>query len=164
MRSLTLANGAVRVEVEFPPKDAHAALALFGRPGVVMAVAAQHLVGHAQDHAGAHPVVQDTDAEGPLAVASMKGGPLARLAGMWCGTPAFQVWIRQVYDRHLGGDGHGCGDLDEEAVERMGPAGLARHAILVICDIDSRRELDHNPRAAKAFNLRIRIPFSRASE
>lgn len=86
-----------------------------------------------------------------------KGGPLSQLAGRWCSSSAFQEWVRGVYDRHMGGDGSGFGDIGDGQLE---PADLARHAILVLCDVDSRAELDHAPGAAKRFHELIRKPFA----
>lgn len=163
MRARTLADGSLRIEVEFEPKDAQAAFALFGRPGSPMAVTALRV---GTEAAGAHPAGDD-DAAAPNASpdnADRKGGPLARLAGQWCHLPAFQQWIRPVYDQHLGGDGSGWGDLDDAQLQQLGAEGFARHAILVLCQIESRRELDHHPRARKEFDFRVRIPFSRSGQ
>lgn len=88
----------------------------------------------------------------------LKGGPLSRLAGRWCCSEAFQQWIRPVYDRHLGGDGSGWGDIGRVEME---PADFARHAILVLCDIDSRRELDHDAAAASRFHELVRAEFGK---
>ncbi|HQC98971.1 MAG TPA: hypothetical protein PK306_25020 [Aquabacterium sp.] len=89
--------------------------------------------------------------------AAPKGGPLSQLAGRWCASHAFQRWVRPVYDRHLGGDGSGWGDIGPNELE---PADFARHAILVLCKVDSRRELDHDPAAAERFHDLVRRPFA----
>lgn len=88
-----------------------------------------------------------------------KGGALSKLAGMWCQDRRFYEFIRPIYDKTLGGDGNGHGDLE---LEGMSIPDFCRHAILVICDIDSRAELDHNPIAAEIFHRRIRAPFAAA--
>lgn len=90
-------------------------------------------------------------------VASFKGGPLSKLAGRWCGSETFQRWARPVYDRSMGGDGSGWGDIGSAAME---PAEFARHAILMLCDIESRRELDHDAGAAARFHDLVRRPFA----
>ena len=41
-----------------------------------------------------------------------KGGPLARLAGMWCNDRRFYDFIRPIYDKNMGGDGSGTGDIE----------------------------------------------------
>ena len=86
-----------------------------------------------------------------------KGGPLARLAGMWCNDRRFYDFIRPIYDKNLGGDGKGHGDLN--IPEERNIPEFCRHAILVLCEIDSRAELDHNQAAADIFHRRIREPF-----
>lgn len=89
-----------------------------------------------------------------------KGGALARLAGIWCQDRRFYDFIRMVYDKEMGGNGDGCGDITPEEVG--GIEGYCRHAILVICDIESRAELDSNKEAAEIFHRRIREPFAAA--
>ena len=65
-----------------------------------------------------------------------KGGPLAKLAGMWCQSADFQKWM-------------GFDNAEEAA-----------SAIRETCRIGSRAELDNNPRAAELFNRHIRGPYS----
>lgn len=72
----------------------------------------------------------------------VKGGALARLAGMWCADSAFWAW--------LGDTGLAVGVESER--------GCAT-AIRNICMVDSRAELDHCPLSAKIFNERIREPY-----
>lgn len=67
-----------------------------------------------------------------------KGGELAKLAGMFCQSVGFWEFCR-------------ADDADE-----------ARDWILRICGIESRRDLDHNPSAAKIFHERIRKPYMEA--
>lgn len=64
-----------------------------------------------------------------------KGGELARLAGMFCQSVHFWEFCR-------------CDDADE-----------ARDWILRVCGVQSRRDLDHNPTAAKLFHDRVRKPY-----
>jgi len=89
----------------------------------------------------------------------INGGALARLAGMWCNNPDFYQWIRPIYDRELGGNGNTHGDI-EIGVNVDDWKDFCRHAILVICDIKSRAELDNNPVAADKFHRYVRVPFS----
>lgn len=86
-------------------------------------------------------------------------GPLCMLAVQWCKSPLFMSWIRQVYDRAMGGNGTGFGDIKPEHVG--GAEGYARHAILVLCGIESRKELDTDPEAAERFHRLIRGPFQK---
>jgi hypothetical protein len=70
----------------------------------------------------------------PAKAEQLKGGPLAKLAGMWCQSPDFQEW---------------CGARAPDD---------ARKFILHKCSIESRAELDHDPDAAKEFHV-IRRQF-----
>lgn len=57
----------------------------------------------------------------------------------------------------MGGDGSDWGDVS--AADCGGMAGYARHCILVLCEIGSRAELDHDAEAAAKFNRIIRAPY-----
>lgn len=74
-----------------------------------------------------------------------QGGALAKLAGMWCTNPDFQVFAREKF-RALGG----CNSADD-----------ARRIMLEVCGIESRAELDHNQTAAEIFHKQIRLPYVR---
>jgi hypothetical protein len=94
----------------------------------------------------------------------IKGGQFARLAGQWCKRPDFAEWIRPIYDRTMGGNGRGWGDVtpDDFTGQDGSPKGLegyARHAILLLCQVDERKRLDHDPGAAALFDRLIRRPF-----
>ena len=64
-----------------------------------------------------------------------KGGPLAKLAGMWCNDPQFQQWL-------------GVTNADAAAKE-----------IYQRCGISSRAELDHDQDAAAMFAVFVRHPY-----
>lgn len=104
--------------------------------------------------------VQQPPAPPPAEPEKPKGGPLAKLAGQWCGDREFRNWVRGAYDIIMGGNESGIGDLGKEDLLKLGLGGFARHAILVMCDIESRRELDHNAEAARKFHTLIREPFA----
>lgn len=90
-----------------------------------------------------------------------KGGALAKLAGMWCNENEFFYFIRPVYDRLMGGNGNGYGDVTpDDDFGGILPRYCA-HCIKVMCDIDSRTELDHDPVAAEKFHTLIRRPYTR---
>ena len=89
-----------------------------------------------------------------------KGGALARLAGMWCMDAEFYSFIRPVYDIAMGGDGKGCGDVTPDDFDGR-VSEYCKHCILVLCDIQSRAELDHDPVAAEKFHRLIRGQYSR---
>ena len=60
----------------------------------------------------------------------------------------------------MGGDGTGYGDVSPRRDFGGDESAYARHCILVLCDIDSRSELDHNAEAAEKFHRLIRLPFA----
>jgi len=102
-----MADGSLRIEVEVEPGDAQKAFALFGMPGAPMALAAL-VVGHA--------AVKEP---------ALKGGPLAKAAGMLDTNADFIEW---------------CDDVKPRAF------------ILEYCEVSSRRELDHNNAAKERFH------------
>lgn len=75
--------------------------------------------------------------------ARARGGALARLAGMWCGSPDF--W-RFVAHR----TGKPCQSSE-----------TARGFVLTVCGIESRAQLDHAPVAEAKFHASVRLPFMR---
>lgn len=140
----TLSDGVVRYVFDIDPIYAADAAKLFGMPGTSVVLAA--LTPEA-----AKQSAQDET----IAADKPKGGQLAKLAGMWCQDKNFYNFIQPVYDKYMGGNGNGFGDADWTIVT----AEFARHAILVICEIDSRAELDHNNEAARKFHKLIREPY-----
>ena len=149
MRVQTMADGTLRLVVDFPPGSAQSAFRLFGAPGTPVAAARIKTTAEQRKPS-------DSDE------AQLKGGPLARLAGQWCNDEKFLEFIRPVYDRIMGGDGSGWGDVlpAEFAVGMAGEQAYARHCVLVICQIASRAALDHNADAAYVFHKLIREPFA----
>ena len=142
----TMADGTLRLTVDIEPRNAQAAFALFGAPGRAMALAAL------KDGSGAIPDAVIPASDKP------KGGEWAKLAGMWCADPDFWLWIRPLYDREMGGDGKGFGDL-QMGTDFSGLTEFCVHAMKFMVEIHSRRELDHDPEALARFKDRIRTPF-----
>jgi hypothetical protein len=142
-----MADGTLRLIVDVEPRDAVAAFGLFGQPGTAMALAALK--------PGATP---EPEPEKP------KGGALSILAARWCQSLEFVEFIRPIYDRVMGGDGSGYGDVTPVDFEHK-PGGnkyelYSAHCIRVICNCEkSRSELDHDPRKAELFQRLIRGPF-----
>lgn len=130
-------DGTIVLSVEIEPRNAAAALALFGMPGTPMAIAALQ-VGYA---AVGEPIIKSypekDNSEKP------KGGPLAKLAGIWCNDPEFWKWLET--------------DPDNACHSAQGAA----HCLYAICGIESRVELDNDPAAAERFHSLIRGPYSR---
>lgn len=104
-------------------------------------------------------LVEIGDDERPVPPEPRKGGELAKLAGQWCRLPEFASFIRPIYDRAMGGDGSSYGDVSPRRDFGGDESAYARHCILVLCNIDSRAELDHNAEAAEKFHRLIRLPF-----
>ncbi|WP_205191298.1 hypothetical protein [Burkholderia sp. LMG 13014] len=71
-----------------------------------------------------------------------KGGPLARLAGLWANEPEFLDWMRSI------------------GQPANTPADAAEF-IRVRCCIESRAFLDHDPRAKALFHRYILGPYSK---
>ena len=127
-----MADGSLRITLEFDPRHAKDAYALFGTRGTPVAVAAI-----TQEAAQEQAQKETIEADKP------KGGPLAKLAGMWCNDKDFWKWANQA-------DGVGLIVSNEkEAVE----------FIKYVCNIESRSILDHNTIAANIFHEKIRIPY-----
>ena len=128
----TMADGTLRISFDFEPASAQDAFRLFAAPGTPAAIAALQ-VGYASV---GEPVVKDS-----LTDEKPKGGALAKLAGMWCADKTFQSWLET--------------DPDNAAPTENG-AALCLYAM---CNIQSRRQLDHDTAAAERFNRLIRGPY-----
>jgi hypothetical protein len=112
-----MADGTIRVQVDIDPACRSDFLALF--PDIDMPVALALLR-------------TDFEHEQP---SPLKGGALAKLAGIFCQQVEFWAFCR-------------ADDADE-----------ARDWILGVCGIQSRRELDHDVQAAQRFHDRVRRPY-----
>ena len=69
-----------------------------------------------------------------------------------------QNFIRPIYDKFMGGNGSGYGDFDD--YENMEDDEICKYAILIMCDINSRVELDHDKVAEEKFLRLIREPYA----
>jgi hypothetical protein len=138
----TLADGTIRVKLDFEPTDAAAAFAIFGMPGSPVAVARL-----APENTTILAADTSTTVDGRKPV----GGPLARLAGMWCAQPAFAEWLSEsmtpIWKR------------TQQLNEGLGDHELAAICVRSICRVSSRSELDHDLDAGKAFLTKIRLPY-----
>lgn len=105
------------------------------------------------------PVIQHHIAD---AGKEVKGGALAKWAGILCNDQLFYRWVMPVYDRVMGGHGYGSGDVDPDSFGSK--SEFCRHCVLVICKIKSRAELDHNHEAGRIFRENIMAPFSEWKE
>lgn len=77
--------------------------------------------------------------------------PLCEWAVMRCGERPFQDWCQQmVLDGKVLRHRHGTVSREEGA----------RLVLLALCEVESRRELDTNPEAAKRLHERVRKPYA----
>lgn len=127
-----MADGSLRITLEFEPRHAKDAYALFGTRGTPVAVAA--LTQQSAQEQAQKETIDDKP----------KGGPLAKLAGMWCNEPSFWDFL----NRNTGYFGENVTDSESAA-----------HAVRVMCHVDSRSELDSNNQASELFKNKIRIPY-----
>lgn len=81
--------------------------------------------------------VQETKSRGKL-------GDLCWRAVQWCADPEFQRWVIEV------------GDFTNDPSE-----AVAKNVIQQWCGVESRKELDTNPKAAEKFNRLIRGPYQK---
>ena len=107
----------------------------------------------AADGAGQGRGAESGNATPAPATEAMKGGALAKLAGMWCNDAAFQPWIRgyvpDLWDRFA-------------SVPFDGPVDhlIAGNCIRHMVGVKTRAELDHNPEAAEVFKRLILKPYA----
>lgn len=127
----TMMDGTLRISFDIEPMHAQDAFKLFAAPGTPAAIAAL-AVGYASKSDMGNPITEKP-----------KGGPLAKLAGMWCNDPEFWAWLT------LSNKGR-CQCADDAA-----------ECLYAICEVDSRAELDHDEEAAEIFHREIRGPFSK---
>lgn len=96
------------------------------------------------------PVVQETPRPDETTMPP-PGGPLSRLAGLWCQDPAFQAWVATQ---------EGFGAVIRTAPPGMQPDDMAKLVVRAVCNVQSRAEIDHSPEAAALFHNQIRLPYS----
>lgn len=144
----TMADGTLRISFDIEPKDAQDAFKLFAAPGTPAAIAAL-AVGYMSKNDGDI----DTSPERVQKTAESvhdkpKGGPLSKLAAMWCGDPEFWAWINGMEGM-------------EESTWEITTSDDASSWVRSMCEITSRAELDHDGIAAEKFHRLIRGPYSK---
>lgn len=122
----TMADNTLRLTVDIEPRFAKQAFALFGERGTAMALAALKV--------GAQPEPEPEPEK-------LKGGHLARQAGIWCDTPHFWGWLESIH--HM----------------PVVNSNQAADALREMLGIGSRAELDNNEAAAERFQTKVRAPF-----
>jgi hypothetical protein len=129
----TMADGTLRLTVDVEPRHAQAAFALFGAPGVPMALAALKV--------GAAAEAKSDEVE--PADEAKRDKPIAKWLALRCKESDFRAWAV-----HNGGLlGH-----SEEAV-----AEWCRQ----VCEVESRGDIDGSPDAEALFHRHIRGPYSK---
>lgn len=136
----TMADGSMRLTVEIEPGDAIKAFTLFGSPGHSVALA--RITSEAATKALQGIQTNSTADISAAILEKAKGGPLAKLAGMWCNDLRFHEWLRVVHE-----------------VQVYTPDAAA-NIVREWCGIGSRAELDSNEAAAHNFHGFIREPFA----
>lgn len=126
-----MADGSLRITLEFEPAHARDAYALFGSRGTPVAVAALQ-VGYAAKSEEA-PQIEDKP----------KGGPLSKEAALLCQNAEFQHWLRYFVQ----------GDVHD--------ANAAARCVRDLCRVQSRAEFDTDAAAGQRFIDKVRIPFMR---
>lgn len=92
----------------------------------------------------------ETPVQEKVATELPKGGALAKLAGILCADAKFRKWLFATRITCAADNFPDEAEQDEE-----GAAELVRS----ICQVSTRAELDHNPRAAEFFHEIIRKPW-----
>lgn len=89
----------------------------------------------------------------------VKGGPLSKLAGLWCQDPEFSAWLAENFRDTFGtvlASPQMALQGDDAAKNLL---WATAETVRRICGVRSRAELDHNQEARTAFNLLIREPY-----
>jgi hypothetical protein len=127
----TLVDGTLRITVDVEPRHAKDAFALFGAPGIPMALAALKPASHTKED-------------------KLKGGLLSQWCAMRCGEADFQRWISREFS----------GERFHVKLP-MPDADRCAAVVRMVCKINSRAELDNDEAAEKRFNELIRHPWQK---
>jgi len=133
-----MADGSLRITLEFEPRFARDAYALFGSRGTPVAVAALK-------PASSKPA-DGTPGEGrdrPFR------GPLCSWVAIRCSEPAFAAWIETAYPDQWLEQFMNLGDAEEAAAK----------VVRDLCQVVSRRDLDTDTEAAARLHARVRLPY-----
>lgn len=131
-----MADGSLRITVEFEPRHAKEAYALFGTRGTPLAIAALK-TGFAAVPEPEKPKI----------------GPLAYWAVMRCKEEEFFNFMAGKYEKDYGDFGPDDFKTKEE---------FCKHAVMSICHCDeSRSEIDKDPDKEYLFHEHIRGPYAK---
>ena len=133
----TMADGTLRLTCDIEPRHAQAAFALFGAPGVPLALAA----------------LKPTSSElQPEPAPDAKGGAAARWLGMRCNEAEFQRWLQDAFPAQW------------QAAAGATPREWAASTVRAVLSVESRAEIDNDKRKLARFDLVIRLPFAKHAE
>ena len=138
-----MADGSLRITIEFEPRYAKDAFALFGARGTQVAIAALKDGSFLSQAAPVPDMVIPTTE--PKTRAHM--GDVCYRAVMWCQEPSFWAWANSV--THAG------------IFFYVNNKDDARAFVIELCKVDSRKELDTDNEANKTWHRLIREPYSR---
>jgi hypothetical protein len=132
-------DGTLRISFDVEPSQAQDAFRLFAAPGTQVAIAAL-MDGsiHAQKPVIGIPTSEAEPPKEPI-------GDCCRRAVQWCKEPQFWAWANSV--THAG------------IFFYVNNKDDARAFVLELCKVESRRELDTNNEANKAWHRLIREPY-----
>jgi hypothetical protein len=126
-----------QIWIEIPIEDATQFVADFGAPNPAFGIP----IALARLNKGIEAVSDDAAVEGKAAQKAreqeLKGGPLAKRAGILCNEKAFWKFI-SLYR--------------EEPIPEVNSSKLAACYVRGWCGVESRAELDHNQEAARKFH------------
>jgi hypothetical protein len=128
----TMADGTLRLTVDISPVHAQDAFSMFGMPDVPLALARLNI------QASQAMAQQETIAKEhkePLT-------GLALLAVQWCQEPNFWKWANEL-----------------NGMELIRSESQAKTFICEVCSIESRKELNADPKAEAQFQKEIRAPY-----
>lgn len=134
----TMADGTLRMTFDIEPAQAKDAFSLFASPGTPVAIAALQVGYAAKSDAG----IPASEKE-PI-------GPLCKWLVMRCAEPEFWAWINS---ESRGARGGVFWHVKSEAE--------AREFVCSHLMIDSRKEIDADPKTAQAFHELIRQPYQK---
>ena len=130
-------------QVVFAVADREALESFIGKEGKrFMAVLVE--IGDDEQPVAGNPASSEAAIGKTISKPNQRLGDLAYRAVQWCKEPEFRAW--------LGVAGDFVNELTEDA---------ASEVIKGWCEVDSRKELDTNPRAKQLFNQLIRGPYQK---
>ena len=136
-----MADGSLRITIEFEPRFAKDAFALFGSRGTQLAVAALK-DGSFLEQPVAEPIPPNSRELKPR---EQLGRACYRTV-MWCNEPSFWDFLTNA----------GFFDTKPTVTNKDEAANLVRY----VCNVESRKELDTNNEANKTWIREIRQPYA----